>query len=188
MLVLKDASLTSVSLALHPNWAEFGAASTALQRFVSSLPSFPGFEPWRNHAPFLDVELFAIHTITNVCTINLRKSSLEMENFQAANYVMSLIRQLGQSDYEWLDPLMSVSAVHLSMPLDLRLTFLLGMLDNCCKTIYPGPLRWFHQCHSFGVRLRSGIRRSCKCNEDVECILSASRCVHILFYIICSDP
>lgn len=176
-----------VSLALHPNWAEFGAASTALQRFVSSLPLFPGFEPWRNHAPFLDVELFAIHTIANVCTINLRKSSLEMENFQAANYVMSLIRQLGQTDYEWLDPLMSVSAVHWSLALDLLHTPLLGMLDNCCKTIYPGSLRWFHQCHSFGVRFRSGIRRPCKCNEDVKFILSASRCVQTLSLIDRSD-
>ncbi|KAF9063683.1 hypothetical protein BDP27DRAFT_1426598 [Rhodocollybia butyracea] len=93
--------------AVHPNWAEFTATSNALQRFLSSLPLFAGFEPWRNQAPFVDVDLLAIHTIANVCTINLNKSSLEMENFQAANYVLSLIRQIGQADYEWLDPLMS---------------------------------------------------------------------------------
>ncbi|KAE9395112.1 hypothetical protein BT96DRAFT_997900 [Gymnopus androsaceus JB14] len=92
---------------LQPNWAEFTATSTALQRFISSLPFFPGFEPWTDQAPSLDYELLAIHTIANVCTINLHKSDLEMENFQAANYVMSLIRQLRQTDYEWLDPLMS---------------------------------------------------------------------------------
>ncbi|KAJ4475615.1 hypothetical protein J3R30DRAFT_3706182 [Lentinula aciculospora] len=96
-----------LSSSAHPNWAEFTATSNALQRFLSSLPLFLGFEPWRNQAPFLDVELLTIHTIANVCTIHMNKNNLEMENLQAANYVLTLIRQLGQSDYEWLDPLIS---------------------------------------------------------------------------------
>ncbi|KAJ3740490.1 hypothetical protein DFH05DRAFT_1529088 [Lentinula detonsa] len=96
-----------LSSSAQPNWAEFAATSNALQRFLSSLPLFLGFEPWRNQAPFIDVELLTIHTIANVCTIHMNKSNLEMENLQAANYVLSLIRQLGQTDYEWLDPLIS---------------------------------------------------------------------------------
>ncbi|KAF5353179.1 hypothetical protein D9757_012652 [Collybiopsis confluens] len=91
----------------QPNWAEYTATSNALQRFHSSLPMFAGYEPWRNQAPFLDVELLSIHTIANVCTINLNKNNLEMENLQAANHVVNLIKQLVQADYEWLDPLMS---------------------------------------------------------------------------------
>ncbi|KIK59092.1 hypothetical protein GYMLUDRAFT_227493 [Collybiopsis luxurians FD-317 M1] len=96
-----------IASSVHPNWAEFTSTSNALQRFHACLPMFSGFEPWRSQAPFLDVELLAIHTIANVCTINLNKNNLEMDNVQAANYVLSLIKQLSQADYEWLDPLMS---------------------------------------------------------------------------------
>ncbi|GAW06668.1 hypothetical protein LENED_008607 [Lentinula edodes] len=96
-----------LSSSVQPNWAELAATSNALQRFLTSLPLFLGFEPWRNQAPFLDVELLTIHTVANVCTIHINKNNLEMENLQAANYVLTLIRQLGQTDYEWLDPLIS---------------------------------------------------------------------------------
>ncbi|KAJ3929722.1 MAG: hypothetical protein NXY57DRAFT_899501 [Lentinula lateritia] len=96
-----------LSSSVQPNWAELAATSNALQRFLTSLPLFLGFEPWRNQAPFLDVELLTIHTVVNVCTIHINKNNLEMENLQAANYVLTLIRQLGQTDYEWLDPLIS---------------------------------------------------------------------------------
>ncbi|KAF8823735.1 hypothetical protein HHX47_DHR9000380 [Lentinula edodes] len=98
-----------LSSSVQPNWAELAATSNALQRFLTSLPLFLGFEPWRNQAPFLDVELLTIHTVANVCTIHINKNNLEMENLQAANYVLTLIRQLGQTDYEWLDPLISVN-------------------------------------------------------------------------------
>ncbi|KAJ3848859.1 hypothetical protein EV368DRAFT_86129 [Lentinula lateritia] len=96
-----------LSSSVQLNWAELAATSNALQRFLTSLPLFLGFEPWRNQAPFLDVELLTIHTVANVCTIHINKNNLEMENLQAANYVLTLIRQLGQTDYEWLDPLIS---------------------------------------------------------------------------------
>ncbi|KAK7449724.1 hypothetical protein VKT23_013199 [Stygiomarasmius scandens] len=88
-------------------WTEHNSACMALQRFNETLPHFVGYEAFRTQAPFVDVELLSIHTIANVCAINLRRSSLEMETIQSANYIMSLIRQLNQADFEFLDPLLS---------------------------------------------------------------------------------
>ncbi|KAF5373124.1 hypothetical protein D9758_001483 [Tetrapyrgos nigripes] len=88
-------------------WSEHNSTSLALQRFNASLPFFVGYEAWRTQAPFVDVELLAIHTLANVCAIHLKGNSVEMETIQAANYIMSLVRQLSQADYEFLDPLLS---------------------------------------------------------------------------------
>ena len=83
-----------------------------------------GYESWRSHAPFLDVDLFAVHTLVNVCKIHVYSgvvtdgqsmgvglgAGTDMGNvLQAANFIMSLIRQLSPGDYGYLDPLMSVS-------------------------------------------------------------------------------
>ncbi|THU96317.1 hypothetical protein K435DRAFT_722775 [Dendrothele bispora CBS 962.96] len=88
-------------------WNEHRSTSIALQRFNATLPFFVGFEGYKTQAPYVDVELLSIHTIANVCTIHLQRSSLEMETIQSANYIMSLIRQLNPADYEFLDPLLS---------------------------------------------------------------------------------
>ncbi|KAJ3768445.1 hypothetical protein FB446DRAFT_276856 [Lentinula raphanica] len=122
-----------LSSSAQPNWAEFTATSTALQRFLSSLPVFLGFEPWRDQAPFLDVELLAVHTIANVCTIHMNKSNLELENLQAANYVLTLIKQLGQTDYEWLDPLISACWMTVA-----KLYLQVLSLSNALETTFPG--------------------------------------------------
>ncbi|KAL0070518.1 hypothetical protein AAF712_002351 [Marasmius tenuissimus] len=97
-------------------WAEHNATILALQRFSAALPFFVGYEAWRTQAPFLDVDLFTVHTLVNVCNIHLhggvvQSIEMDMNNssvpLQAANYIMSLIRQLSQGDYEFLDPLIS---------------------------------------------------------------------------------
>ncbi|KAK7037528.1 hypothetical protein VNI00_011020 [Paramarasmius palmivorus] len=108
--------LASVSNKNEAYWNEHNATLLALQRFTQSIPFFVGYEAWRAQAPFLDVELFTVHTLVNVCTIHLHGGavpSLDMDMstgslpLQAANYIMSLIRQLSQGDYEFLDPLLS---------------------------------------------------------------------------------
>lgn len=59
-----------------------------------------------------------------------------MENLQAANYVLTLIRQLGQTDYEWLDPLISVSEYLLSLEYGSYNLFVpSGLLDDCRQII-----------------------------------------------------
>lgn len=108
--------LSAVSNKNEAYWSEHNATLLALQRFTGSIPFFVGYEAWRTQAPFVDVELFTVHTLVNVCTIHLHGGtlpSLDIDTatgslpLQAANYIMSLIRQLSQGDYEFLDPLLS---------------------------------------------------------------------------------
>ncbi|KAJ8083045.1 hypothetical protein PM082_008908 [Marasmius tenuissimus] len=99
-------------------WADHNTTVQILQRFMTSLPFFVGYESWRNQAPFLDVDLFAVHTLVNVCKVHVYSdgqsigvgaaAGTDMSNvLQAANFIMSLIRQLSPGDYGYLDPLMS---------------------------------------------------------------------------------
>ncbi|KAF9265865.1 hypothetical protein L218DRAFT_897761 [Marasmius fiardii PR-910] len=108
--------LASASNKADAYWAEHNLTLHALQRFSTDLPFFVGYEAWRAQAPFLDVELFTVHTLANVCNIHLhggvvQSSEIDLSNgsvpLQAANYIMSLIRQLSHGDYEFLDPLLS---------------------------------------------------------------------------------
>lgn len=70
---------------------------------------FVGYETWRIQAPYIDVDLFAIHTAVNVTVIHLYKDINEEEATKAMRTVLSLIRQLNDADYEFLDPTLSVS-------------------------------------------------------------------------------
>lgn len=97
-------------------WGEYNATKAALERFSCTLPILVGYEEWRFQAPFLDVELFAIHTIVQVSTIHLQRKPFELETCQAMNTILSLIRQLSDADYEYLDPVMSVSTSSVSRP------------------------------------------------------------------------
>ncbi|KAG7086441.1 hypothetical protein E1B28_002395 [Marasmius oreades] len=108
--------LASASNKTDTYWVEYNKTLHALQRFSSCVPFFVGYEAWRTQAPFLDVELFSVHTLVNVCNIHLhggvvQSSEIDLSNgsvpLQAANFIMSLIRQLSQGDYEYLDPLVS---------------------------------------------------------------------------------
>lgn len=89
-------------------WLQHNSAVHALQHLSTSLPMFVGFEPWRMQAPFVDVDLFAIHTAINVATIHLYKEVNEEEAAKGMRTILSLIRQLSDADYEFLDPTLSV--------------------------------------------------------------------------------
>ncbi|KIY48258.1 hypothetical protein FISHEDRAFT_73825 [Fistulina hepatica ATCC 64428] len=87
---------------------EYAAAQTALLSFTATLPPFLGYESWRQQAPFIDVELFMVHTVAHVCMINLRQGAMDNSAFQAANHVLSFIRQLQEDDYPFLEPIISI--------------------------------------------------------------------------------
>ncbi|KAJ6497129.1 hypothetical protein C8R47DRAFT_1318088 [Mycena vitilis] len=89
------------------HWAEHHTAQLALQRFALNLPAFVGYEAWRTQAPVIDVDLFAVHTMVNVATLHLYKDTPGHETFHAGNAILTLIRQLNDGDYEYLDPILS---------------------------------------------------------------------------------
>lgn len=102
---------THIPLANKKNdayWAEHRSAELALQRFAQTLPAFVGYESWRTQTPFIDVDLFAVHTMMHVSTLHLYKDTLGRETFHAGNSILALIRHLNDGDYEYLDPILSV--------------------------------------------------------------------------------
>jgi len=103
--------LLTIIPASHKNdafWAGYRSAELAVKRFSMSLPSFVGYEAWRNQPPLIDVDLFTIHTMVHVSTIHLQGDPPEKETCEAVNSILSLIRQLNDGDYEYLDPILSV--------------------------------------------------------------------------------
>jgi hypothetical protein len=105
------ASLSLFSLASNKNdkyWSDYNSLKVSLEQFQMTLP-YIGYEAWRTQAPFLDVELLTVHTLVHVSVIHLQQELIEMSIYQAANSVLALIRQLTDADYEFLDPIMSVS-------------------------------------------------------------------------------
>ncbi|KAL1742613.1 hypothetical protein HDZ31DRAFT_42843 [Schizophyllum fasciatum] len=88
-------------------WLENQIVANAVQRFLSILPPFSNYEAWRTNPPFVDVELLVVHSIAHVAAIHAQKDILCMESFVASNSVMAFIRQLNDSDFEFLDPVIS---------------------------------------------------------------------------------
>ncbi|KAF8913395.1 hypothetical protein CPB85DRAFT_562742 [Mucidula mucida] len=108
-LLERSGRLSSNAIKDDDYWGQHSTAVIALKRLSSSLPMFVGFEPWRIQAPFIDADLFAIHTAANVTVIHLYKDINEEETTKAMRTVLSLIRQLSDADYEFLDPTLSAA-------------------------------------------------------------------------------
>ncbi|KAJ7090422.1 hypothetical protein B0H15DRAFT_838560 [Mycena belliarum] len=87
-------------------WTDHHSAELALQRFTLNLPAFVGYEAWRR-APLIDVDLFSVHTMLHVSTLQLYKDTPGRETLHAGHAILALIRQLSDGDYEYLDPNMS---------------------------------------------------------------------------------
>lgn len=90
------------------HWQDYHATYAALELFRVNMPMFIGYEA-RQQAPFIDVEVFTLHTIIYAASLYLQEGFVELHSCQAANSILSLIRQLSDSDYEFLDPIVSVS-------------------------------------------------------------------------------
>lgn len=103
-LLERASRMSSVSNKNDDYWANYNAAEIALKRLYASLPAFLGFEPWRTQAPFIDVELFAIHSAVHGALIYLYKDVNEEETQKGMRTVLSLVRQLSNDDYEFLEP------------------------------------------------------------------------------------
>ncbi|SJL04968.1 uncharacterized protein ARMOST_08339 [Armillaria ostoyae] len=103
-LLERASRMASVSNKNDDYWANYNAAEIALKRLSASLPAFIGFEPWRMQAPFIDVDLFAIHSAVHGAMIHLYKDVNEGETQKGMRTILSLIRQLNNDDYEFLEP------------------------------------------------------------------------------------
>lgn len=96
------------------DWTDYCFAESALQRFSSTLPSLS--DPTGRTSPILDYDYFAIQTMIFASFIHLQQGVLFDERaFKAANSIVRLIRQLSEADYQYIDPIMSVSTLHMSV-------------------------------------------------------------------------
>lgn len=97
-----------ISPATEELWAEHTIVKTALEHFYSTLPLFEGCQSWRSQPPLVDVELFAIHTMTKVAQMILQKKRAPKDSLLAAMDVSAMIRHLNDVDYQYLHPITSV--------------------------------------------------------------------------------
>ncbi|KAL1684803.1 hypothetical protein GGG16DRAFT_67619 [Schizophyllum commune] len=89
------------------SWLESQVVANAVQRFITILPPFSSYEAWPPTPPYVDVELLVVHSMAQVACIHAHKDIFAMESFLASNSVMAFIRQLAESDYEFLNPVIS---------------------------------------------------------------------------------
>jgi hypothetical protein len=75
-------------------------------------PSFaPGVACWRQ-SPFFDLDYFIVQTMVYTCFVHLRRHDIfDARAFKAGNYVVRMIRQLNDGDYQYLDPIIGVSVL-----------------------------------------------------------------------------
>lgn len=97
-------------------WEQVCQISFALSRFTTSLPSYivPSENPAIVH---VDVELALVHTLAHVSAIQLHHPFASKERnahekcLKAARDVTTIIRQLDEIDYPFLDPIIGVSSL-----------------------------------------------------------------------------
>ncbi|KAJ7577548.1 hypothetical protein C8J56DRAFT_1031517 [Mycena floridula] len=87
-------------------WVDYNTTKAAIVTLQSQLTPFIGYDSWRHQAPYIDVELFTVHTLAHTAALHLLPD-FEMEASNATNSVLALIRQLSDADYEYLDPIVS---------------------------------------------------------------------------------
>ena len=85
----------------------------SLSQFASNLPCI-GLASGQNPLTLAEMDLFVIHTMIHVSTLHLHRELAQTQAVPyekcwiAANNVMSLVRELSDSDYDYLDPIISV--------------------------------------------------------------------------------
>ena len=98
------------------DWAGQRSLEMSLAQFSANLPGISRhanqFAPTR-----ADVELVTIHTLIYTATIHLHRDHIETQTpsfekcLYAASSVAALVRELGEDDYAFLDPINSVSGL-----------------------------------------------------------------------------
>ncbi|TDL20139.1 hypothetical protein BD410DRAFT_899724 [Rickenella mellea] len=101
------------------NWDQFSQMEISIVRFLQSLPFYsrtalaPSGESFDTGFPMLhiDYELVAVHTLMYVSTIQLHHENAQADNISRMNCVNSarsvtyIVRQLGATDFPFLDPI-----------------------------------------------------------------------------------
>lgn len=88
----------------------------SLSQFASNLPVI-GLAAGQTPFSLAEIDLFVIHTLINVSTLHLHRELAQTQPVPyekcwiAANAVTSLVRELADSDYNYLDPIISVSTL-----------------------------------------------------------------------------
>lgn len=141
-LKAKAAALYELSSRLKPDtseWSDYCFAESALQKFSSTLPSIP--DPMGNASPF-NYDYFAIQTIVYTSYIHMQQGVFFDERaLKAANSIVRLLQQLCEMDYQYLDPIMSVSAtLYLFQLLHIDENLLLQACWNSASKIFTRVL------------------------------------------------
>ena len=96
-------------------WMDHHRLDLSLMQFSSSLPRI-GVFGGQNPLTLAEVDLLTVHTMVHVSTIHLHRelSQTSQDSYSkcltAANIVTSLIRELEDECYAYLDPISSVRA------------------------------------------------------------------------------
>lgn len=86
------------------------SCQVALQRIIPLVPPFSGREAWRTQAPFIDTEIFTIHTMVHACSMYIHPEDyMDANDSWAFNSTLELISQLHEQDYLYIDPIIMVS-------------------------------------------------------------------------------
>jgi hypothetical protein len=107
-------------------WEQVCQISFALSRFTSSLPSYIVADD-SGASVRVDVEIALVHTLARVAAIQLHHQFASKERnshekcLKAAREVTTIVRQLNEYDYPFLDPIIGVSTSALSCLLRLCL-------------------------------------------------------------------
>lgn len=138
--------IASSNMKTDTYWMDHQRLELALVQFSSSLPRI-GLFGGQNALTLSEVDLLTIHTMVHVSTIHLHRelSQANQDSYSkclaAAGIVTSLIRELGDEYYDYLDPISSVSCVLNYHPVIVPLTpadyysWSLDMLDLCCRRV-----------------------------------------------------
>lgn len=97
-------------------WREHQSLEDSLSFFVDNLPSFASQGIYQGRPVVSDVELASIHIMMHATTIHLHRDFMDKlpasytKCLVAANAMTSIIHDLGEPDYDYMDPIVSVSA------------------------------------------------------------------------------
>lgn len=93
-----------------------------ITQFGASLPPLAS-SVYQDHLSANDIELVSVHTLLHASTIHLHRDLIMMHpaSYQrclvAANAITSMIRELNDGDYSFLNPIISVRNPHIGYPL-----------------------------------------------------------------------
>ncbi|KAF9559557.1 hypothetical protein CPC08DRAFT_807219 [Agrocybe pediades] len=96
-------------------WLYHRATAMALERLTTIVHPFAFGDPLQRSSavtPRFDTDLYAVHSLILASTIHLHLDNvMDLKVSWAAKKIVELINYLGSGDYQYLDPILSVSAL-----------------------------------------------------------------------------